>query len=183
MAKVSGYATRVASSQARFCIEVWRLVCLMLFLDKQSLSVSFSHVVRDHLKGCNYTIVTDAGPQYLGIVVMAGVSMKGYGSFELPFHAEDPAYQNSREFMGYFGGEMLLLQLVDTIQHDEFTNRWIGDNTSALSWIEHNKCSSCGTQSAFMALTWVTLSHNVQLIDTQHLAGRLMGDVDALSRR
>ena len=178
-----GHQRRIASSQARFCIEVWRIVCVMLFLDKHSLSVSFNQVIRDYSKRCKYTVITDAGPKYLGIVVLSDDVLRGYGSFELPFHAEDPAFQNSREFMGYLGGVLLLLQVVETIEQDAFTLRWVGDNTSALSWVEKNKCGSCGTQSAFMALTWITLSRNVQLIETHHLAGRLMGDVDALSRR
>ena len=118
-----------------------------------SLSVSFNQVIRDYLKRCNYTVITDTGPKYLGIVVLSDDVLRGYGSFELPLHAEDPANQNSREFMGYFGGVLLLLQVVETIKHDDFTLPCQGDNTSALSWVEKNKCGSCGTQSAFMALT------------------------------
>jgi hypothetical protein len=119
----------------------------------------------------------------MGVVVMKDQVMLGYGSFKFPFHAEDPAYQNSREYMGYLGGLLLLIQITQSIPHDAFTLHWVGDNTSALSWAEAYKVASSGTQAAFMAVSWLTISQNIQLIETEHLAGRLMGCVDALSRR
>ena len=60
---------------------------------------------------------------------------------------------------------------------------WVGDNTSALSWAQQNKCRSASAQRAFVAYTMVQLTGGVVCSGTQHMAGVDMGDIDRLSRQ
>ena len=67
-------------------------------------------------------------------------------------------------------------------QHEEFTLRW--------GWIQHvrpvmgraKQIQQLRCSVGLYGLTQITLSHNVQLIETQHSVGRLVGDVDTLNR-
>ena len=50
-------------------------------------------------------------------------------------------------------------------------------------WATNSKCSSQASAFACIAVTQLHLLSNLKVIDTVHLPGVLMGEIDAMSRR
>ena len=183
-------ADRKASSEARFCVEVWRAVAIILIDNPDSMAVPIRSI-RDRADGgevdyselINYTVVTDAGPTHLGAAIYDRQDRcLAHTSYFMPFEAQWSGYQNVREFCGLILG--LLLYLLYVNNEDKIVYfEWISDNISALKWVEKEKCNSLAGQRSFMAYTWLTVAKRTEVLKSSHREGRFMGDIDALSRR
>ena len=110
-----------------------------------------------------------------------------YADYSLPFDEQLtklPEYQNTREFLGAVIGFVLALQLqgFHHLPPGPIAITWIGDNTSALSWITRQKARSAQTQKSFMAYTWFRLRCDIDIDTAIHVPGSTMGAIDTLSR-
>ena len=174
-------ALKKASSAARFSIEVWRAVSMMLYQDSNCLSVPLRSLVPSGFL-CDFSMISDAGPRGLGAAIFDsdGVLLI-YTSFVLPFDAADPKFQNCREYMGFLMCLVLLHQLRRPCRGAVLA--WRTDNKAALSWVEENMCRSDTTQVALMAVTWMTIKSSLEVREVSHLPGVQMGIIDDLSRQ
>jgi hypothetical protein len=164
---------------------------VILAINPKALRVSLRQLINEQLrpKPNEVVLISDAGPFDIGMAIfnMDGETCIAHTAVHLPFDAGDPAFQNSREFMGLVLGTLLSKQWIRNRHPEQYDQawalHWIGDNRSALRWAEQKRCKSAHTQQAFMAFTWLNLIGNIQSVSTTHRAGILMGDIDRLSRR
>ena len=175
------FAKRQANSSTRFAIEMWRVVAILLWIDKDALSVPLESLALNPNPVHDIIIMTDGSP----IRVAASIIDSNFMPFEhtyLPVCFSDPQglYQNAREYQGGLLGLILIL----LIKKPTTTCRvlWVCDNTAALTWAEENNCKSPAAQYANIAFTWLQIHTPIQVVRTQHRAGELMGDIDSLSR-
>jgi hypothetical protein len=133
---------------------------------------------------------TDAGPSHLGLKLVDPLTQTVHlhTSFALPFStpAEGCEHQNNREFLGCLFAMLCASRFRDRCgvsPTHTIAIEWVGDNTSALSWAQQNKCRSASTQRAFVAYTMIQLPGGVVCWGTLHMAGVDMGDIDRLSRQ
>jgi hypothetical protein len=170
-----------ADSNARFAIEMWRVVALLLWSDKDFFSVPIESFTRGHTFPLRFKIKTDASPWKLAAAIFTmDDQMLAYTTILLPYKDPENKFQNIKEFSGGILG-CILASIV--LKPSSLTRiHWIGDNTSALTWAENNKCSSKAAQYANIAYTWFQIYSHVHIHSTEHCAGILMGNIDGLSR-
>jgi hypothetical protein len=170
-----------ADSNARFAIEIWRVVAILLWIDKDFFSVPIESLAWGYTFHTLFKIKTDASPWKLAAAIFdANDQMLAYTTLLLPYKDPDNLYQNIKEFSGGILGCILASTLLKPSSLTRI--QWIGDNTSALAWADGNKCSSRAAQYANIAFTWFQVYSNIQLQTTQHCAGVDMGVIDGLSR-
>jgi hypothetical protein len=186
MSGANRFATKKPSSAARFCIEIWRVVAILLYINKEALAVPLSSMLPRVGSVQESWIVSDAGPYGLGAAVFVKGELVMYAAYMLPFSQRgsivaDSKFQNFREYLGVLFGLFLLRRVIrNGLQvHVPF---WRGDNVAALSWAEKNKCKSKGGQMAHLAVTWLSLCLGAQAPEVEHVAGWRMVDIDSLSR-
>ena len=179
-ASSSPFWKRKPTSQARFCIDLWRTVALLLWHDRDRMVVPMymfdKGSQKDAIRG-----ITDASPWKLAAAILdVQGNIKVYTTFRLPFHDPSSDTQNLKEFLGY----ILFLFLVHfTVPRSQLRRvAWVGDNTSALSWAQTHKIRSWAGQSANLIEAWILLYADMWLTETNHLPGHLMGVIDDLSR-
>lgn len=169
---------RHPSSLARISILIWRAVALILLDDPKQLAVPLSSVSKRPL-AAQFFVTSDAGPSGLGVVVRDQAKhIIAYASYRLPFTALESKYQNVREFLGLVLGLLLVLQ--NSKGHVRVS--WTNDNKSALAWAQNDMAKSRAAQAAFLALSWLKIKGNIDLVEIEWIPGLSMGDVDALSR-
>jgi hypothetical protein len=128
----SSKLSRKTTSEAKFCVEMWRVAAVMLYLFPNEMSVNIRSVVNDSAaneKDISYKVISDAGPEYLGVKInnMNDECIQ-FTSYKLPFNAKDPAYQNVREFMGCILA-MILVKRLSKNENNKFVYlEWISDN-------------------------------------------------------
>jgi hypothetical protein len=175
------FTKRQADSNARFSIEIWRVVAILLWIDKDFFSVTIESFAWDHVFPLNFIMKTDASPWKLAAALFTlDGQLLAYTTLLLPFKDPDNKYQNVKEFFGGLLGCVLASVVLKPTSNIRV--QWTGDNTSALTWAEKNKCSSKAAQYANIAYTWFQIYSHIQLHTTQHCAGVDMGDIDGLSR-
>jgi hypothetical protein len=174
---------RVPSTEAWTAILMWQAIIIALIISPTNLSVSlYSFALFSEMT--NVSLISDAGPKALGLAIYLNDVCIGYVSYVLPWDASDPRYQNCREFMGHLLGKILILKLKLGKSHVTHVTSfsWVGDNMSALAWVAKQSCRSINTQLAFLADCWLSTMHDINTVKVDHLAGKLMGDHDGLSR-
>jgi hypothetical protein len=171
----------IANSNARFAIEICRIVAILLWIDKDFFSVPIESLAWGYTFKIHYKTKTDASPWKLAAAIFdMDDRMLAYTTLLLPYKDPDNLYQNVKEFSGGILGCILASTL---LKPSSLTRvQWIGDNTSALAWADGNKCSGRAAQYANIAFTWFQVYSNVQLQTTKHCAGVDMGVIDDLSR-
>jgi hypothetical protein len=186
MSRANRFATKKPSSAARFCIEIWRVVAIWLYINPEVLAVPLSSMLPRVGSVQESWIVSDAGPCGLGAAVFVKGELVLYAAYAIPFSQRgsvvaESKFQNFREYLGFLFGLFLLRRVIRNgmTVHVPF---WRGDNVAALSWAESNKCNSKGGQMAHLAVTWLSLRLGAQAPEVEHVAGWKMGDIDSLSR-
>lgn len=187
---------RKPTSDARFCVEVWRAIACILALRPDDLAIPLRQLVPTVGTIATYGLITDAGPECVGIALFR-IGPDGnpdlaqclcYTDFPTSGWDEitrDPRYQNTREYCGAVLGIIMTLdaQASGLIPPGPVHLHWHGDNTSALSWIDQNRMRSAQTQRIFMAYTCLRMRVPIDIPWTSHKPGVDMGDIDRLSRR
>ena len=187
-------ATKPTTSAARFCIEVWRAVALLLFIDREAMQVPMRHMAHRQPPTAQFALIADAGPDRIGAGILSpSGALVAYTSLRLPFGRNVLAkYQNLREFLGLLVNLVLLFmwlraqgsRVQDPTRDREVLVRWNSDSTAAISWVDKMKCNSrCGQHASF-ALTWFQLQIGVRVTECVHISGEDMirSSIDALSR-
>ncbi len=170
--------SRKPSAAAKFAIIIWRSVSLILLADPGRLAVPLSSLCSSQ-DIFVLRIISDAGPRGLGVVIydLSDVCV-AHVSYFLPFDASDPSYQNVREFLGLLFGLLLLTKL----GYNRISISWTGDNVSSLSWARKNLSSSPAAQASFYFYSWLQIKTQINVVESFHVPGFTMGDVDGLSR-
>ena len=130
--------------------------------------------------------VTDAGPQRIAAAIYNSdeSELLCYISYPLPYETPPelvPNLQNAREYLGFILRLCLLWHVRTVLQRPVNSVHWIGDNTSALSWVDGNKCKSPAAQFALLFVTWFQIKNKLRST-VEHREGSRMGDIDKLSR-
>ena len=166
------------TSAAKFAVEMWRMVAVCLFVNPLCFAVSIRALVRNK-SSANLFLISDAGPDKAGFAVYcASGTLLFYSAYAWPFTRNDN-YQNAKEFLAFLlalTSAVLQLNIRDCCIH------WTGDNSSALSWVNDEKCRSAFAQLAFTTYSFLCLRRNIYVQDVLHRPGHLMGSIDALSR-
>ena len=162
----------------KLAIYIWRAIALTLLFRPTALAIPLSFA-RKVLPDVCFPYTSDAGPRGLGVVVRSVTGeILGYVSYRLPFLALDSKFQNLREFLGAILG----LLLIHHFARGPTVAKWTNDNTSALSWAQNDLAKSKSAQSAFLIFTWCKIKTRIILVETEHISGINMVDVDSLSR-
>jgi hypothetical protein len=168
---------RFMSAESKNNVLMWRAVSLVLLCDPRALAVPLSFLRRGHQP--THVAMTDAGPSALGLLIGDGsLAPIGYLTYTFPFHAEDPKFQNIREFLGAVVAMVLLSSLARGPVH----LAWYGDNMSSLAWVKKNLARSCAAHAAFVAFSWLQIRTRIMFVAPSHVPGASMGAIDDLSR-
>jgi hypothetical protein len=170
----NSFTKRKADSNARFAIEMWRTVAILLWISKDSFSVSLRLFATPKTYPHDTIIKTDAAPWQISAGILDEERrIHHHVKFPLPFVDPDNKFQNVKEFLGV----ILCLILVHTILKPTRLVRilWVGDNTSALKWAENSKCASRAAQYANIIFVWLQIYKPMQVISTEHCQGIHMG--------
>lgn len=183
---------RKVSPKARFAVEMWRVAIILLFSDKELMSVSLKVMVGHSVGFARFPFITDASWLGVGAVRLdsdkdPSVSLMGvapFTSYNFPFSVKRSKHQNHREFLGLIVGILMLLRL-GIIPTSGAVLHWINDNTAALSWASKDMCKGQASQAAFMLYSAILVKFKLHVVSVEHTAGSsvLMGPVDKLSRR
>lgn len=166
------------TSAARFAVEMWRMVAICLFVDPLCFAVSIRSLVREK-SFANLFLISDAGPDKAGFAVYcANGTLLYYSAYAWPFVRNDN-YQNAKEFLAFL---LALTSAVVQLNIRDCCIHWTGDNSSALSWVNDEKCRSAFAQLSFTIYSFLCLRRNIYVQDVLHRPGHLMGAIDALSR-
>ena len=192
-AKPNSYIS--ATSSARFNIEMWRSVGLLMWANPDAFSMTmemFTHrfdIAKVIANRAVHTI-TDASGWRICVAIYDSNNnaLIRWSSYLFPFKLVPELYQNNREYLGVLMSLMLFrLEFPYRTSSsngspDIFQFKWMGDNMSALSWVEKEKCNSVWGQTAAMVFTWFQIYSNTFVNEVEHLPGVLMGDIDHNSR-
>lgn len=182
---------RCVSGKARFAVEMWRACLILLFINKEFMSVSLRVMVGSPLGFEAFTLITDAS--YLGVGAL--ILDKDRSLADCPFagylykfaqnrqEADKSKYQNHREFSGLMVGIIMLLRTV-RIPRNGAVICWINDNKAALEWCRKDMCKGKSSQVLFMFYSALLIKHKLHVVQVEHTPGlsSLMKPVDALSR-
>ena len=181
------------NSEVAFCVEMWRVYSILLWLRPESMGVPFSHIARNEpafslaWKGGGWTcdVISDASFWKLCAAIRDADTgeVLMWTTLTLPFGKSD--FQNVREYLGLLLGLILLNTTLEASQpRPKFKHsvHWTGDNTSALKWAQSAKVKSKAGQMANLAMIWAQAYGNFEVSGTDHLAGLKMGDIDGATR-
>jgi len=145
-------ADRNVTSEARFCLELWRATIVLHILQPAVMAVSIESIAfrtilyseddyvdpeEESEDRSDYRVIMDAGPEGYGVGIYGkGGECIAYTAYTLPFEAKESKYQNIREFMGIILAIWMAISVVGrgTIpDEDILTMEWVGDNVSALT--------------------------------------------------
>jgi hypothetical protein len=165
------HSLRRMSSQARLAIEMWRMAAVSLFVDPMLLAVPITSLCRLVTLPPHYYVISDAGPVKFGYAVYDSAgTLLWYSALAWPFKRND-VIQNAKEFFAF------LVALVDLVLFVDFPKgchiHWTGDNTSALKWVDENRCKSNFAQRAFIAFTFLCLRFQIEVVGVTHRPGYL----------
>ena len=151
----SPFWKRKPTSSARFCIDMWRVVSLLLWHDRDKLAVPL-HVFDKGAQTGAVMGITDASPWKLAAALLDSQGrIMVYTTFRLPFDDPSSDTQNLKEFLGYI---LFLLLVHFCVPRGQLRRvAWAGDNTSALSWAESHKVKSTAGQSSNLIEAWLLI--------------------------
>lgn len=179
---------------AKFSVEMWRVVAIILFLNPQAMAVPITHIARNdplfplalRRGGWLFDLISDASYWKICVALRDHTGkVLTWTVIDLPWVKS--AFQNVREYMGLLLGLILLnLTLIENGEkggrHDQHVVRWTGDNRTALRWAETSKVKSKSGQLANLAVVWGQLYGNFEIVETVFLEGARMGEIDDATR-
>jgi hypothetical protein len=91
--------------------------------------------------------------------------------------------QNMREYSSYCFA-LILLHLHPSLKSKDTSILWVGDNSSALNWVQKIKCGSGNPacQRMFLAIMVMEQRSGISLRNTRQILSEDMGDIDSVSR-
>lgn len=178
---------RKVSAKAKFALEMWRVAIILLFMNKESMSVSMEVMAG---WGVGYNLlrfITDAS--YLGVgflLLLENLELQAtapFVSYHFPFKLKNGKHQNHREFLGFIVGLLTLIKL-KMIPTGGATLHIVNDNVAALEWARKNMCAGKASQVAFMVYSVILIKYKLRVVQVEHTPGdsELMDPVDKLSR-
>ena len=181
------------NSEVAFCVEMWRVYSILLWLQPESMGVPFSHIARNEpefsiaWRGEVWTcdVIVDASFWKLCAAIRDSDSSEVLMWTTLTFPFDKSDFQNVREYLGLLLGLILLNASMDASQPRptfKHSVHWTGDNTAALQWARSSKVKSKCGQIANLAMIWAQAYGNFEVTGTDHLAGLKMGDIDGATR-
>lgn len=185
---------KVASASAQFSIEMWRVVCLILYKNKAAFSIPIEHYIQVNGGAKDAAVefhsVSDASPYRICVALYTQPAhqLVGWSSVLLPYPADTGnQFQTNREYIGLILTLILIARLfphrLSTAAGLAILFRWINDNTGALAWADKTKSTSLPSIVANMFVAAFQMHTNVTLTGSEHLPGVWMGDIDRESRR
>jgi hypothetical protein len=118
------------------------------------------------------------------VYVSGSSSVLAWSTLRFPFAAgAENKFQIHREYLGYLFSLILLLAHVRPSSASLLPYRWINDNLGAIAWSTKHRCSSPSSVVACFASSQFHILYPLFLLDSCHLPGVLMGEIDAMSRR
>ena len=182
---------RTVSGKARFAVEMWRAILILLFINKEFMSVSMRVMIGSPLGFESFTLITDGS--YLGVGTLILNDARTvidcqFADYLFKFEqnraeADQSKYQNHREFAGLVVGIIMLIRTVRISAHGAVI-RWVNDNAAALEWSRKDMCKGKSSQVLFMFYSALLIKYKLHIVEVEHIAGlaTLMKPVDALSR-
>ena len=198
-----------ASPLAKAIIELWRIITLVLFFNKEAFNVTLEDFIRSYKKidlsdkweeienlenkpSLRIRMKSDAGPNFVGAAIYAICpsskieTMLAYTCVHMPFDDPTNLFQGLREYIGLLVS-LLLAQSYKIQQNSYDLNtyvEWYGDNSGAIDWAKYNKAKSRVAQCVNLLITWFPLITNISLSFSKHIPGIIMvkEGIDALSR-
>jgi hypothetical protein len=199
------FISKVATPVTKFAIELWRICSLVLWNNPDAFSVPISSYLhlrapKESLLIPNLVAITDAGPIRVAVAIYEPGNEFGvplcWSSVSIPWLADDgkKQFQALREYIGLILCHALiakyypkiLFDRVDDASHSSYKLvkfQWVSDSSNALSWAAKGIARSLSCQVANMIVCWFALYSKIELVNQVHLAGSLMGDIDAESRK
>lgn len=187
--KCSGrFGKSKASASAQFAIEMWRVIAILLLVDRVSVSVPLDTFLLSPSSPCDFEIVSDASPWRLAAALYHPVShhVLAWSTLLLPFaRGAEGKYQVQREYLGHLFSLFLLFSYSQrsNLMSPSLLYRWVNDNTGALSWAAEHKCSSPSSLFAGIAVSQLHFLTRLEIMEATYLPGVRMGEIDAMSRR
>ena len=182
---------RKVSAKAKFAVTMWRTVLLLLFINRESMSVSLRVMVGSSVGFEKLELLTDGSYKGVGILdlnVARDLAMSVFTGYMFKYvynrkTADLSKYQNHREFVGLVVGILLLVRL-RKIPPEGAVITWVNDNTSALDWARKNMCKGSSSQVVFMLYSLLLIKYKLHIVQVEHIAGMsvMMKPADALSR-
>jgi hypothetical protein len=182
-----------ATASALFAIELWRVICYLLYVDRTAFSIpveSYIRMNRCSLTPIEFYSISDASPYRICAAIYHQVSntLAGWTSILLPYPPDTKnSFQVHREYIGHLISILLLMRLfprrASRQSKGEIPFQWINDNLGALAWADKNKVATLPSIVANMAVSASQLLSNVSFISSTHLPGVNMEDIDRESRR
>jgi hypothetical protein len=203
------FISKVATPVTKFNIEVWRICSLLLWKNPDAFAVPISvylhfRAQKEDFLIPNLIVITDAGPIRVAVAIYSPGNEFGvplcWSSVSIPWLADNDKkqFQAVREYVGLILGHALIARYYPTVLVDRTIDlegvphsissrlvgfRWTSDSTTALSWAANGIARSLASQIANMITCWFALYSKIELVDQIHLAGSLMGEIDAESRK
>ncbi len=186
MCSVAAKHCRYPSPAAKFCIEIWRIVAILLYSDQNFLNVPIvritGHCLRNGVYVSDYlTVISDASSWKLGAGIFSRdhQSLIAYTSFPILFKDPDNRHQNIREYLGRLLCQFLIRA---TIPQGPILLKWINDNVAALKWANTSRCTSLCGQADNIITSWFQIHSGISTTSTEHIPGVNMGIIDDISR-
>ena len=159
-------------------------MALLLWLNREAFCVPLRSISR--VKSTfppHGEIISDKGPTLIGAAVLDPVSkaIVAYTQLTLPFEDPNNLYQNIGEYQGHILA--LILYRLHKLEFSYSRLAYTGDNVSALSWLDSNKCKSLYGQTTNMVLSWFHIYAHIDSVNTSRIPGDEMGIIDQLSRQ
>jgi len=182
-----------ATASTLFAIEMWRVVCFLLYLHPASFSIPIESYLAVNGKADQYIdlrSVSDASPYRICAAIYSNSdgSLLGWTSVKLNYAPDIKArFQCNREYLGLLLTMFLIARVFPDRSRSSsaapLTFKWVNDNTGALAWAEKEKSSSLESIIATMAVTSVQMLTKIKLAGADWIPGLTMGDIDHESRR
>ena len=207
----NAYSDRMAKATplAKAIVELWRLMTLILFVNKEAYNVSLEDFCKSYHKTgmtedwvaieeleatptLRIAMTSDAGPHFVGATIHAidltsgDLTLLAYTSVHVPFDDPGNMFQGLRKYLGLLVSYLLVqsYKIKNNLHTTKTDVAWYGDNSGALRWADTNKATSRVAQCANLLISWFPIVTNLSLSSTEHISGDRMISlgVDALSR-
>jgi hypothetical protein len=184
---------KAATNSTLFAIEVWRVVLVLLWRDREAFNVKLEdYLVLASADCCKrpyrFRVVTDASWMGVAAAVYDSHSESILAWTSFPFTDNElnkDKYQLNREFLG-----LLLAFCLIAFRWPQRWNSgedlsflWVNDNKTALAFCESQKSSSSPSQLAALAVVWFPIYTKIVNVGSEYKPGAEMGDIDRESRR
>ena len=185
--KAHGSRKTSATPNARFAIEVWRVILVRALLNPDSCAIPIGMYLQDTTTCKPYSIVSDASPWRLCAAIYDPETSEllAWATYRLPYERDVAArHQGHREYLGHLFSTILFIAYMqcNRVPNSLAGYQWVNDNNGALAWARKHKCASLAGQYTCFAVTQLHIHAHIHLLDPIHKPGIEMGDIDTMSR-